>query len=117
MPPKWAKTSKPEDEQEKCGLYAEILHKAHINPRHKRNQVLAIALHNNMFTILFLVLHKGKGPLWWPHLNVQELKFGRWSAQIDPQSIEHRCLEYCYTSCGPPQSIQHRCLAYHYTHC
>ena len=32
MLPKWAKTSKPEDEQEKCGLYAEILYKAHINP-------------------------------------------------------------------------------------
>ena len=31
MPPKWAKTSKPEDEQ-KCGLYAEILYKVHINP-------------------------------------------------------------------------------------
>ena len=40
------KTSEPEDEQEKCGLYAEILHKVHINPRHKSNQVLAIALHN-----------------------------------------------------------------------
>ena len=24
-----------------------------------------------------LVLHKAKGPLWWPHLNVWELKFGR----------------------------------------
>ena len=41
------KTSKPEDEQIKCGLYAEILHEVHINPRHKRNQVLAIALHNS----------------------------------------------------------------------
>ena len=40
------KTSKPEDEQIKCGLYAEILHEVHINPRHKRNQVLVIALHN-----------------------------------------------------------------------
>ena len=39
------KTSEPEDEQ-KCGPYAEILYKAHINPRCKRNQVLAIALHN-----------------------------------------------------------------------
>ena len=46
MLPKLAKTSEPEDEREKCGLYAEILHKVHINPRHKRNQVLAIALHN-----------------------------------------------------------------------
>ena len=47
MLPKRVKTSKPEDEHKKCGLYAEILYKAHINPRRKRNQVLAIALHNN----------------------------------------------------------------------
>ena len=48
-----------------------------------------------------------------------------------PQSIEHRCLEYCYTKLGkssrystmhiytwqiyPPQSIEHRCLEYCYT--
>ena len=63
----------------------------------------------------------------------------RWT----PLSIEHRCLEYCYTKeiyrsssdelpgqssidalttttpnkkyIGPPQSIEHRGLAYHYT--
>ena len=35
----------------KCGLYVEILYKAHINPRHKRNQVLAIALHNIILNI------------------------------------------------------------------
>ena len=35
MLPKWAKTSEPEDEWEKCGLYAEILYEVHINPRQK----------------------------------------------------------------------------------
>ena len=38
-----------------------------------------------------------------------------------PPSIEHRCLEYCYTKFGrsigrsTPQSIEHRCLEYCYT--
>ena len=37
---------------------------------------------------------------------------GRWNTQ----SIKHRYIEYHYISCGPPQSIEHRCLAYCYTH-
>ena len=38
-----------------------------------------------------------------------------------PPSIEHRCLEYCYTKLSrsngrsTPQSIEHRCLEYCYT--
>ena len=52
---------------------------------------------------------------------------GKWN----PQSIEHRCLEYCYTKLGsssrystmhiytwqidPPGSIKHTCLEYCYT--
>ena len=38
-----------------------------------------------------------------------------------PQSIDHRCLAYCYTAyiyrreIGPPQSIKQRGLAYCYT--
>ena len=34
-----------------------------------------------------------------------------------PQSIKHRCLEYCYTKHGRwiPQSIEYRCLEYCYT--
>ena len=37
--------------------------------------------------------------------------------KIYPPSIEHRCLEYCYTKLGrsSPLSIKHRCLEYHYT--
>ena len=49
--------------------------------------------------------------------------------QIDPQSLKHRCLEYCYTTLGTsnsrtmhmylwqmdPQSVKHRCLEYHST--
>ena len=50
--------------------------------------------------------------------------------RLTPQSIEHRCLEYCYTKLGrsrrystmqymhgrsTPQSIKHRCLEYCYT--
>ena len=46
MPPEWVKTSEPEDQQIKCGLYAEILHEVHINPRHKKESSIAIALHN-----------------------------------------------------------------------
>ena len=46
-------------------------------------------------------------------------------ADVPPTSIEHRCLEYCYTKLGrshiwqicladlPP--VKHRCLEYHYT--
>ena len=33
-----------------------------------------------------------------------------------PPSIEHRCLEYCFTKLGrSTPSIEHRCLEYHYT--
>ena len=50
--------------------------------------------------------------------------------QMDPPSIEHRCLEYCYTKLGrsiyikqctytygrlTPLAIKCRCLEYHYT--
>ena len=36
---------------------------------------------------------------------------------MTPQSIKHRCLEYCYTKLGrsTPHSIEHRCHAYCYT--
>ena len=48
---------------------------------------------------------------------------------LDPQSIKHRCLAYCYTHCqiqynayiqkadGPPSQLSIDVLAYHYTHC
>ena len=38
-------------------------------------------------------------------------------ADVPPQSIKHRCLEYHYTKLGrcTPQSIEHRCLEYCYT--
>ena len=42
--------------------------------------------------------------------------------QIYPLSIEHRCLEYCYTNLGrstgrPSPPSEHRCLQYCYTKC
>ena len=81
-----------------------------------------------------------KRPLWWPHLNVWELKFSRSTldlpadvppsqlnidalhtitpnlVDLPPQSIEHKCLAYHCTKLGrsTPWSIEHRCLAYHY---
>ena len=71
------------------------------------------------------------GSLWWPQLNVWELKFGRWTffGQWVPHWIEHRCLEYQYTKLGTqtyfgrwtyfsrwtPHVIEQRCLEYQYT--
>ena len=70
-----------------------------------------------------------KRPLWWPHLNIWELKSGRrtffgwWTTWV----IEERWLEYQYTKLGRQkvgyptladrllQSIKNRCLEYHYT--
>ena len=38
-------------------------------------------------------------------------------ADLHPLTIEHRCLEYCYTKLGrsTPLAIRHRCLQYCYT--
>ena len=36
-----------------------------------------------------LVLCKAKGPLWWAHLNIQELIFGRSSGRSTPQYAKH----------------------------
>ena len=48
-----------------------------------------------------------------------------WQIDPNPQSIEHRCLEYHYTKLdrsngslngrSNPPSTEHRCLEYHYT--
>ena len=110
---------------------------------HLYNQKVMMSVEQVTCVTLWLVLRKVKRPLWWPHLNVQELKFGRSTPdlpadlppyqssidtlntlhqtwQIYPPSIEHRCLEYCYTKLGRsthPMSIEHRCLEYHYTIC
>ena len=54
-------------------------------------------------TDISLVLCKAKRPLWWPHLNIWEFKFGRWTffGQWTPLLVpEQKCLEYQYTKLG-----------------
>ena len=92
-----------------------------VTKRGMKKMMLVLDLPFVCFTVS-LVLREAKRPLWWPHLNVRELKFGRSTldvladvppcqSSIDtlhtitpnvanlPPSIEHRCLEY-YSKLG-----------------
>ena len=66
------------------------------------------------FHIATVTAHIGRSP---PQSGIDALSTITPNLADLPPSIEHRCLEYCYTKLGrsAPQSIEHRCLECCYT--